>query len=261
MRCCLSTGAGTIRSGTLQFVSTSSRRPTVEQVRHHVQFLKGLAREEGTTIGLSAGYDSRLVLALALEANYPVEAHTWTSGAHRLERSIALDLAWDTGIRCRSVRVRLADTLPRPDLEANIVDSLGYWGGRCNESQGTFHDVHTAATRMAVLGQARLGLSGHGGELFRNREHLPPRPFPRDHWLRYFVFNPRGWQVITDPALRLTLEQHLLGKYARLLGNRLGKWMSRHDARRWYARVWLPFGGGPKLCAENQLSFALILFA
>lgn len=233
----------------------------IETLREHVATMRCLAEDAGVSIGLSGGYDSRLVLALLLDRGVPCEAHTWSSGAHGPEAGISAQLAEMAGIELREVGVRLWEKLSPEELESITRDVIGYWDGRSNNTQGSFNEVHSRRARVAALGRAGLGLSGHGGELYRNREHLPPWRFSLRDWLRFFVINPIGEVALRDESARRELEEHLLGKYERLLASWTARRIDRHRARRWYARVWLPFAAGPKLCAENQLSFSLIVFA
>jgi asparagine synthase (glutamine-hydrolysing) len=233
----------------------------LDTLRTHFRAMATLGVEEGVSIGLSGGYDSRLVLALLLDARLTPEAHTWSSSGHSQESEIARQLAECANAPLNGVVVRLWDELTEEQLRANVSDVLNYWDGRSNNTQGTFNDVHTRRARVTALGGARLGLSGHGGELYRNREHLPWWRFSRRGWLRYFVVNPIGIRSLGSRAVQSDFEDYLLNKYQRILGSWRGWSMGRHDARRWYARVWLPFAAGPKLCAENQLSFSLIAFA
>lgn len=233
----------------------------IETLREHVATMRCLAEDAGVSIGLSGGYDSRLVLALLLDQQIPCEAHTWSSGAHGPEARISAQLARMAGIELREVGVRLWEKLTPEELDSIARDVIGYWDGRSNNTQGSFNEVHSRRARVAALGRARLGLSGHGGELYRNREHLPPWRFSLRDWLRFFVINPVGVAALRDASTRRELEEHLIGKYERLLGSWTAGRIGRHQARRWYARVWLPFAAGPKLSAENQLSFSLIVFA
>jgi len=233
----------------------------IETLREHVATMRCLAEDAGVSIGLSGGYDSRLVLALLLDRKVPCDAHTWSSGAHGPEARIATQLARTAGIELREVGVRIWEKLTPEELGSITRDVIGYWDGRSNNTQGSFNEVHSRRARVAALGRARLGLSGHGGELYRNREHLPPWQFSLRDWLRFFVINPVGVAALRDARSKYELEEHLLGKYERLLGSWTAGRIDRHQARRWYARVWLPFAAGPKLSAENQLSFSLIVFA
>ena len=230
-------------------------------IQDHFSILRGLALEQGASLGLSAGYDSRLVLALAQNAGFPVRAHTFVSEAHRRECAIAQALAMSVGTSCKEIPVRLWEGLDPESIDVNVADVLGYYDGRTNKTQGTFNDVHTRACRIGALDGAGLGLSGHGGELYRNREHLRPGALNFSEWLRYFVIDPCGWESLDGELARKTFVDYLVSAYSRILGRKIVSEFDRHQARRWYAMVWLPFGAGPKLCAENQLSFSLIAFA
>jgi hypothetical protein len=128
-------------------------------------------------------------------------------------------------------------------------------------TMGSFSDVHTRALHIKAMGSAGLGLNGLGGELYRNGEHLNSGSLDFGQWFRYFVMGPDCTAAIRDRESTDAVVDRLGRKYARLMGMDDLKSIDRNVARRWYRDVWLPYSAGPKLSAENQLSFALMPFA
>ncbi len=230
-------------------------------LRKYFERIRLLSEETGTSLGVSGGYDSRLLLLLAREAGLTVFAYTYTSPGHGQEQAVAEELTRHAGIPLTSIPVRTWLHLDDRQLRANMDDALFYWDGRTNRTMGSFNDVHTRALRIDAMGPARLGFNGLGGELYRNPEHLPADGLDFGQWLQYFVMTPGSAAAICDRTSRQALTKRLGRKYARLMGIDSLDRLDRHLARRWYRDVWLPYSAGPRLCAENQLSFALMPFA
>ena len=230
-------------------------------LRKYFDRIRLLSEEMDTSLGVSGGYDSRLLLLLAKEAGLPIFAHTYSSPAHEQELAVAEELAGYAGVPLTPIPVRTWTHLNDLQLRANMDDALFYWDGRTNRTMGSFNDVHTRALRINAMGSARLGFNGLGGELYRNPEHLPADGLDFGQWLQYFVMTPGSAAAIRDRTSRQALTERLGRKYARLMEVDSLDRLDRHLARRWYRDVWLPYSAGPRLCAENELSFALMPFA
>lgn len=212
-------------------------------------------------MGLSGGYDSRLLLALALGEGAQIRAHTFLSGVHMPEARLASELARAAGVSLMQVPVRLWATLSDHELAGNVDDALHYYDGRTNQTMGTFNDVHTRKTRLAAMDGAALGFNGLGGELFRNREHLRRGAVPAEEWFRYYVLAPGGATCFVSDGERRSFQRALESKYARLCGRDGFRHFDRQAARAIHRHVWLPYSGGVRLAAENQVSFAAMPFA
>ncbi len=230
-------------------------------LRKYFDRIHALAEESGTSLGVSGGYDSRLLLLLAKEAGLPIFAHTYSSPAHEQEQAVAEELTKRVGIPLTPIPVRTWVHLDGQQLRANMEDVLFHWDGRTNMTMGSFSDVHTRALHIKAMGSAGLGLNGLGGELYRNGEHLNSGSLDFGQWFRYFVMGPDCTAAIRDRESTDAVVNRLGRKYARLMGMDDLKSINRNVARRWYHDVWLPYSAGPKLSAENQTSFALMPFA
>lgn len=231
------------------------------ELRNYFRQVKPLAGTAATSLGLSSGYDSRLLLLLAKDADYFLDVHTFSSRAHTEEERIALDVAKCAGLTIRPLEVQTWGELDQARLRANIDDAIYYYDGRTNMTMGSFDDVHTRRLRMTAIGQADLGLNGLGGELYRNREHLRQGRLNFNQWIRYFVMDPVCAQAITQKKIAEEFMDRMNQKYSSLMDVTNLKCFDRTLARRWYQKIWLPYSAGPKLCAENQISFSLMPFA
>lgn len=233
----------------------------LEVLRAHFEELADLAGTRGASIGLSGGYDSRLMLLLAREAGLPLLPFTYSSVHHAGETQCAENLALALGLPLRKIVVRPTESLSDGALNANVEDALVYYDGRTNATMGTFGDVHTARTQAACLGVAAVNLNGLGGELYRNRERLPPYSMDAADWLTDCVIGPINAGAFKSEADRRWFLAHLSRKYGELLGVTTLKRVCRHLVRRHYREVWLPYFAGPRISAENRVGPAVMPFA
>lgn len=229
-------------------------------LRMYFRRLVAVAGDSPVHVGLSAGYDSRLLLLLAREAGFRLSTHTFSSGAHGMEEANARSVAAAAGVPIRPIQVRRWEALTQTDLDRNVEDAIYYYDGRTNQTMGSFNDVHTRSARLVALAGGGLGLTGLGGEMFRNREHLRPGPLSADQWFRYFVLTPQGVAAFRKRAALTSFMEKIQGKYARLTGVERWGHFDRRIARDIYRRVWIPYFGGVRLAAENRVSPALMPF-
>jgi hypothetical protein len=89
-------------------------------LRKYFDRIHTLSEESGTSLGVSGGYDSRLLLLLAKEAGLPIFAHTYSSPAHEQEQAVAEELARRVGIPLTPIPVRTWVHLNGQQLRANM---------------------------------------------------------------------------------------------------------------------------------------------
>ncbi len=223
--------------------------------------IRRVCGDRGVSMGLSGGFDSRLMLSLALDAGIAVQPFTFKSEAHLVEGKLAQLIADRAGLDLRLVEVRKWTELSDSELELNIDDAITYYDGRTNDSMGSFNDVHTARVHRECVGDAALNLNGLGGELYRNRERLPPYRFRFGHWFWQYVAGPRMRDAFVSDEARRKFESRMACKYGEILDLGTLEWVDRHVARRWYREVWLPYFGGVRLAAENRVAPSMMPFA
>jgi hypothetical protein len=131
---------------------------------------------------LSGGYDSRLVLALALDAG--IKPRTYVYGpasdpdviiAKQLASTAGLDLDWvDKG----------GQALPSPEgWPARLAECSFALDGWANG--GLVNGAHTDfETRLSRTNGDRVLLLGTAGEVFRNFFYLPDRPYNLEQFVR-----------------------------------------------------------------------------
>jgi hypothetical protein len=170
-------------------------------------------------------------------------------------------VALHTGIRLRTVAIKPIDQLGEMELQRNVEDAIEYYDGRTNETMGSFGDIHTARKQREFVADAVMNLNGLGGELYRNRERLPPYDFALEDWINCYVIGVNGGRAFCSDMARQRFVGRLSWKFNEILGSGQLRRVDRHWARRWYRNVWLPFFAGPRLSAENRVCLSYMPFA
>ncbi len=229
----------------------------------YLQRVAACAREYGLDLGLSGGYDSRLLLLLACRHRLPVSVHTHATAGmaiHEGERRIVEQIAAQLGVEVRVIPSRRVDRLADEEVGPLLEENLHYFDGRSSDNSGACSETYTPAYRRQTLGGNGLTASGLGGELYRNSYLSSRRRVSFPSWLENRVFfglartmlrTGRQWQEVRDSVLAK-------------LGARLGVdawgpadlWLRR----RYYADVRLPDCEGPVVNAQSKLALVLAPF-
>jgi hypothetical protein len=218
------------------------------------------ARECGVDVGISGGYDSRLLTLLLRRADIPFTLHTLVKERNNLDFRSAQALAQALG---SPLTERDPTKGPRVrDDRQRTLDTWRLYDGRPAAMMDVSSPNYHPAYRAELLEDRRLAISGVGGEIYRNYNHS--RPWGRgrlQNWVACHVFDPVRDGGIQD---RHTADG-VLDDLAQALATRLGlkdAGMADFDlARRYYSDVWLPDWHGQRNSAENRVAGYLSPFA
>lgn len=237
----------------------------VEQQLHTLQeYYKNiapLALEYGVDMGLSSGYDSRLMLLLAQQQNLPVSTHSHlTRGVHEAEVKIANSLAGALKVPFRTIETKKIEDLTEEQLQDIFQDGLYYYDGRTGDNSGAFSQTYTRAYKTQTLGCKRLRLNGEGGEIYRNYYYTSA---PRVHfrnWLKARLFYWFAEEFFQSTKNLSKVEDYLLKKISLQLKAPVNGWVDQSTLRRFYGEVHLPACEAFLANADNQLAFFLFPF-
>ena len=233
----------------------------LELLKQYFTRLDRLHCEFGGELGLSSGYDCRLILALSRQLTRPIGLHTHhTLGVHDEEQLLAEKLSEISGNDIISVSTRRMEEQAEDRLDEILRDSLYFFDGRCANSIGAFSETYTNKYRKQTLGQNRLGLNGLGGEIFRNSYFTPQGKFSWPAWMDRNVFYPFSSEIVGSPAICKRLKNNIHNKIVSLLQSRIPDKSDLHTAHTYYGRIRMPECAGNVNNAYNQVSFFLTPF-
>ena len=199
----------------------------------------------GVSVGLSGGYDSRLLLGLLAKHGIGVIPHTHYRDPEDTDGRIARKLAEWAGRPILTVPVPPVGELSPARMCANLEESYWICDGNARVNLGWLSEFRRESYRRGIAGGAKMGLNGICGELFRNLGHfaLPARELTA--WAREFVLESFGWWFVRDGSRHDVLES-LISDVRSALGWDAGKRrLNRRDHRDFYHRGWVI--GGPSL--------------
>ncbi|MCX6917269.1 MAG: hypothetical protein NT167_30235 [Verrucomicrobia bacterium] len=227
----------------------------------YIHSVDALAREFHAELGLSSGFDSRLLLGLSqfLSTRIPLHSHH-TLNVHELELAIARQLAAVGGNEMTVVATARIEEQDEEHLRAVINDCLYFFDARCIHDMGSCSETYTVGYRKKILQENRLSLNGLGGEIYRNVYATPRGRFCLNHWMDYVDFFPFAREVCGSADAFHEMRRHKNEKMSRRLGRDLSGTVDFHTARGYYGLVRMPDCASNVSNAYNQVAFLLTPF-
>lgn len=219
---------------------------------------RGLAASCGTDIGLTGGYDSRLVLACARNQFDDIQVHSHFRPAGSEEWRIARMIADGEGLRFVSPEVTPPEEMDDEKLEKVLERSFRFNDGNISLHCNWMEEYNTPEYRISVLGDRRLGISGIGGEQYRNQDRLYLKPWIFRHWLRYYWLRRVSGRAFLSKSDEDLIIDRMHNKICSALGFSQGKILiNLYDLKRIQNEVFIPAYRGARTGAENRLSWYL----
>ena len=210
-------------------------------------------------MGLSGGYDSRLVLACIhtfTEGKVHLHSHS-TENDHKKDLEIAELMAGYVQVACHVVKTK--KLLHSSDIEDVLKKSVLYFDGRSSFSIGGCGEVYTAKYRAESTEKTPFTMTGIGGELYRNVFDMGRKKISFSNFMKENVFSSGFKAAVTDDLYEEQSRGILMRAAKRLDINSNGR-ISKEIAHRYYCEIMMPDGQGVALDAYNQVSYCVAPF-
>lgn len=251
-------------------LNVSPARQSLEEcVTEHLRRLRRyfikigpIAREHGVDLGLSSGYDSRLVALLMKPEAKDFSVHThWVRGVHDSEKKRVEDLARALGLGLRVHAEHPLEALPTEALEDTLLDGLYYYDGRSADNSGAYSPTYTRRYKTLTLGAHRLRLNGEGGEIYRNYYQTARRRVPFVPWMRSRLYYDSTPLALAGTDLEEEMTAHIVRKLTERLEADMSGTVDLAVTRAYYGEVRLPDCEGVLANADMQVAHFLMPFA
>lgn len=242
---------------------TESVKERAETIKQFFAKIENIAREYPPELGLSGGYDSRMLFA-GSQGSWPfkLDLHTHsTEGVkiHDVEKEIVKEMAKQTGTPLQIVPTHNMDYYQEEDVEDILKDGYYFFDGRCAYNMGAFSPVYTRKYKCQAVSGHGLTLNGLGGENYRNY-YMNIKPLvSTKQWMKAKVYPCAVEDVLAKEDFN-KLHRTIVEKMDRLLPIKWGKVVSNFDTRRYYSEMRMPDCDALNCNAHNQMEFYLTPF-
>ena len=209
------------------------------------------------SIGLTAGYDSRMTLAYLHQAG--VRPVVYVHGAaDSVDVRIAKSIAKNEGFEIQYDPDEAKTQFESSEFQERLRFAYRYLDGVPHS--GVFDDWAMVCERRR--GRSRpelLRLYGMGGEIFRRTRHLPDRPHRVAEYVKIQLddFDHLSYSTLFDKQAFLSNVEDKLRDMLDLKG----EMMTRAETELGYPHFSLPRLSGPQMTMQNERAFALVPYA
>lgn len=235
---------------------TDSLSHQVQAIEEHFVSMDALHSECFGELGLSSGYDSRLVLASSRYLSKPMNLHTHaTEGVHDRENAIVRQIATDLKLSLVKKQTRSVSQLTAEEIQAVMMSCLYYFDGRCSHNMGSFSETYTKEYWIEILADNKLSWNGLGGEMYRNYYYCRQTGIPLKNWFDHNVFYPFAPDAIGNTEAVEQMKSRFFDKIYERIGKPDSFKIDLHWLRRYYSLIRMPDGDAANNNAHNQLAF------
>ena len=210
----------------------------------------------GVEMGISGGYDSRLILGMLLDKGIKISAHTHYK-KNDADPIIAQQLCDLVGIPLKLISERPA-LKRQEDFDAILNGSFLQFDGRVNSMMDFGKFEYTRDYRAKLFKASNIMVSGVGGEMYRNHNFFNRNKISVDQFIVYYLINHRNWSII-HPKKKFDFLDYLKVGVEHSLDNK--NYVSYKDNKRYYKSNWLRDWHGTRNTAENHFSAYVSPFA
>ena len=233
----------------------------LESLDLYFRSFKALATEAGgMEVGLSGGYDSRLLILLARRHFGTVTAHTHYHRKTTVDETVAQQVA-----AALEIPLKLCEAAKQPaemeqnEFEANLANAAPFSDMRVVHDYSWLSYFRTRTYREIVLQDGRFAMNGLAGELYRNHDNHLQGICDAREWVKARVMGPGVFSSVLPRTLEASID-HTLAKAAKVLGEPVQNRITHRQTRRYFGEIFSVYGAAVRLNTDNQLAYSLSPF-
>lgn len=231
---------------------------TLSRLKNSISYIKGITKNTGLVTGITGGLDSRLILALTIDKIDLDKVEVYTNcreivGKPKvIDEPIAEKVANAVGKKLKPAWMVHPLDLSEEKFSQVSHDSYLLFDGQVRMHVQFFEEYNNADFKRKVQNEYHLGLSGIGGELFRNHDGMVSRYWTKERFIKYHIVKNFLGDCFSTKQSEESFFNKLNLKLSITLKNNSNK--VRHiDLKKFYNLVLVPHRLGIRNNAENRL--------
>lgn len=176
-------------------------------------------------VGLSSGFDCRLILAAAkntLDSPLHIHSHN-TKGVHDKEIKHARKIAEVYGADIHLVPTKKLENAEEELIKNTLQQNVTFFDGRSARHLGSFSETYTPWYKKASMGNADYSLNGLGGEIYRDSYFMGNRNLKWEDWAKRFLFFPLSKFAVANEEKMLDTSYRIKEKIEKRLNTNFDK--------------------------------------
>lgn len=226
----------------------------IERLDAYFEMSKTLFDEFGAVMGLTGGFDSRLLLAMMIRHKVDTEFYThWQKGVSK-DYQIAHEIASAFDIELDVLRKHY-----QPG-GSDFTQGYQYTDGQIRHQYYWSEAYSTVSYYNSLIKVNKVGINGVGGEQYRNSEGFPRRKEPVSTWLRRDAFSLQANCILKSSRDHEIFIERVCDKIKCLLAPEI-EHASPYFAKRYYNEIYGYSNRYFRAGFENQIMYHLSPFS
>lgn len=211
-------------------------------------------------LGISGGFDCRLVLALAQKnITKPLHLHSHaTIDVHEGQSKYADIIAESYGASLTKVSTTSPSKLDNESFTKMLDDNLDFFDARSARHLGAYSQTYTQSYKTKSMAYADYSLNGLGGEVYRDSYFTGSEKMSWDEWAERYLFLTGAKSIV--PSIEL---EKVSAKAKKILEKRLHWNKEYYDimfTHAYYGLIKMPLCNGSVVSAYNKVSPFILPF-
>lgn len=230
------------------------------QLDNYFSLLDKTFIEQIGDLGLSGGFDCRLLLALAEKnINSKLHLHTHaTEGVHERQSNYAEMLAKVYGTSVDKVITTSPNKLEDDQFLQMLDENIDFFDGRTARHLGAYSQTYTQNYKKQSMGNAFYSLNGLGGEIYRDSYFTGSKKMSWDEWAERYLFLEGASLIVPHEKI-----EEISYRIKEIIRKRLGWDKEYYDmvfTHAYYGLIKMPLCNGNLVSAYNKISPFLLPF-
>lgn len=211
-------------------------------------------------LGLSGGFDCRLILSLAEKnINSLLHLHTHsTQGVHDKQSKIAHILAKSYGSDLTKIITNSPTKLDKIKFNKMLNDNIDFFDARTARHIGAYSQTYTENYKRESMGNAYYSLNGLGGEIYRDSYFTGSKKMNWEEWADRYLFLEGTKEIVPQDELN-----KISNNVKEILERKLHWKNNYYDilfTHAYYGLIKMPLCNGSVVSAYNKVSPFLLPF-
>lgn len=217
-------------------------------------------KEFGIDTGLTSGLDSRLLFSFIKKHFDQYQTHSHFRKVKDKELQIAEQVAKQRNIPHVVEPVKHPLDMTPEQMTETLEQGFLFFDGHIRMHAFWMEEYNNRGLRERVLNSLQMGMSGIGGEQYRNNEGMLWPKWNMRNFIKYKVFENISGDSFTSKAKEDNIIDWHLEKTKSKLNISLRNWVDMYTVKRYFNEVFIPGRLGARNNAENKISFFLSPF-
>lgn len=233
----------------------------IEVLEEYFQKLRPVINEMGVLSGLTGGFDSRLLFILLQKSTGNMKVYTTNRGFPTRDSECAGLLAAHYGFEISSPLNKRFNEMDSESFHRLLKENMQFNDGQIRSFQLWNEEIKSRNYLESLYGDFKTGMSGVGGEIYRNGEYLANKKYRFEDWFYYEMIYRNSGNPFKDKNQRKEMIGYVKNKIYKLLGEDTSKeFISRSFIKRFFATIYNTSCRTVRNNIENQICFFLSPF-